>query len=130
GAAVADGVGLGHVVLHEPRVTIKQLIAEDPAREEARLDAALESVRHNIDLLVDRGLIKTSDFNVVWKSGQIPNSPVAVRKDLPADLFEILKKTILEKINKTAFVSMGLCENETTCNVTHVPACTASTDLS
>ncbi len=55
GIAVADGVGLGHVVLHEPRVTIKQLIAEDPAREEARLDAALESVRHNIDLLVDRG---------------------------------------------------------------------------
>ena len=55
GVAVADGVGLGHVVLHEPRVTIKQLIAEDPAREEARLDAALESVRHNIDLLVDRG---------------------------------------------------------------------------
>jgi len=68
-------------------------------------------------LLVDRGLIKTSDFNVVWKSGEIPNSPIAVRKDLPADLFEILKKTILEKINKTAFVSMGLCANETTCNV-------------
>ncbi|NBS35978.1 MAG: phosphate/phosphite/phosphonate ABC transporter substrate-binding protein, partial [Actinobacteria bacterium] len=38
-------------------------------------------------LLVDRGLIKTSDFNVVWKSGEIPNSPIAVRKDLPADLF-------------------------------------------
>jgi len=55
GIAVADGVGLGHVVLHEPRVTIKQLIAEDPAREEARLDAALESVRQNIDLLIDRG---------------------------------------------------------------------------
>lgn len=55
GIAVADGVGLGHVVLHEPRVTIKQLIAEDPAREETRLDAALESVRQNIDLLIDRG---------------------------------------------------------------------------
>ena len=55
GIAVADGVGLGHVVLHEPRVTIKQLIAEDPAREEARLDAALASVRQNIDLLVARG---------------------------------------------------------------------------
>ncbi len=55
GVAVADGVGLGHVVLHEPRVTVKQLIAEDPAREETRLDAALESVRQNIDLLIDRG---------------------------------------------------------------------------
>jgi phosphotransferase system enzyme I (PtsP) len=55
GIAVADGVGLGHVVLHEPRVTIKQLIAEDPAREEKRLDDALESVRQNIDTLIDRG---------------------------------------------------------------------------
>ncbi len=55
GAPVADGLGLGHVVLHEPRVTIKQLIAEDPASEEIRLDAALESMRQNIDLLIDRG---------------------------------------------------------------------------
>jgi phosphotransferase system enzyme I (PtsP) len=55
GSAVAEGVGLGHVVLHEPRVTIKQLIAEDPAKEEARLDAALASVRESIDTLIDRG---------------------------------------------------------------------------
>jgi len=68
-------------------------------------------------LLPQRGLINVNDFKVVWKSGQIANSPIAVRKDLPADLFEVLKKTILEKINKTAFVSMGLCTNEATCNV-------------
>ncbi len=55
GSAVAEGVGLGHVVLHEPRVSIKQLISDDPAREESRLDAALESVRHTIDTLIDRG---------------------------------------------------------------------------
>ena len=29
GAPLADGVGLGHVVLHEPRIIIKQLVAED-----------------------------------------------------------------------------------------------------
>jgi phosphonate transport system substrate-binding protein len=68
-------------------------------------------------LLVDRGLINTADFKVIWKSGQIPNSPIAVRTDLPADLFAIIKKTILEKINKTAFVQMGLCTSEATCNV-------------
>jgi phosphonate transport system substrate-binding protein len=68
-------------------------------------------------LLPQRGLINAADFKVVWKSGQIPNSPMAVRKDLPSDLFEIIKKTILEKINKTSFVSMGLCTNEATCNV-------------
>jgi phosphotransferase system, enzyme I, PtsP len=55
GTAIADGVGLGHVVLHEPRVTIKQLIAEDPSREQARLDDAMHSVRQSIDTLIDRG---------------------------------------------------------------------------
>lgn len=68
-------------------------------------------------LLPERGLINTSDFKVVWKSGEIPNSPMAVRKDIPKDLFEIIKKTILEKMNKTEFVKMGLCANETDCRV-------------
>ncbi|MDB5594333.1 MAG: ptsP [Hyphomicrobiales bacterium] len=55
GSAIADGVGLGHVVLHEPRVIIKQLISDDPAKEQARLDVAIEAVRHTIDALIDRG---------------------------------------------------------------------------
>ena len=32
GAPLADGVGLGHVVLHEPRIVVKQLVAEDVKR--------------------------------------------------------------------------------------------------
>ncbi|MDB5651089.1 MAG: ptsP [Hyphomicrobiales bacterium] len=55
GSAIADGVGLGHVVLHEPRVIIKHLISEDPAKEQGRLDVAIEAVRHTIDALIDRG---------------------------------------------------------------------------
>ncbi|MBX9739613.1 MAG: phosphoenolpyruvate--protein phosphotransferase [Beijerinckiaceae bacterium] len=55
GSAIAEGVGLGHVVLHEPRVVIKQLISDDPAKEQARLDTAIEAVRHTIDALIDRG---------------------------------------------------------------------------
>ncbi|MDB5510056.1 MAG: ptsP [Hyphomicrobiales bacterium] len=55
GSAIADGVGLGHVVLHEPRVVIKQLISDDPVKEQGRLDTAIEAVRHTIDALIDRG---------------------------------------------------------------------------
>lgn len=55
GSAIADGVGLGHVVLHEPRVVIKQLISDDPVKEQDRLDTAIEAVRHTIDALIDRG---------------------------------------------------------------------------
>jgi len=54
GAAIADGVGLGHVVLHEPRVIVKKLVAEDAPSELARLDAALSHVRATIDGLIDR----------------------------------------------------------------------------
>jgi len=55
GACLSEGVGLGHVVLHEPRVVIKTLIAEDPARETQRLDEAIDGLRASIDAMLDRG---------------------------------------------------------------------------
>jgi phosphotransferase system enzyme I (PtsP) len=41
GQSLADGVGLGYAVLHEPRVVVSNLIADDPAVEQGRLDAAI-----------------------------------------------------------------------------------------
>jgi phosphotransferase system enzyme I (PtsP) len=55
GVALADGVGLGHAVLHEPRVTITNLIAENPASEVQRLEAAIGEMRASIDELIERG---------------------------------------------------------------------------
>ncbi|SFG27569.1 phosphoenolpyruvate--protein phosphotransferase [Methylobacterium gossipiicola] len=55
GVALADGIGLGHVVLHEPRIVIKQLIAENVDREVERLELAIGEVRSAIDDLVERG---------------------------------------------------------------------------
>ncbi|MFY9627365.1 MAG: phosphoenolpyruvate--protein phosphotransferase [Methylocystis sp.] len=55
GAPVADGVGLGHVLLHEPRVVIKSLLAEDIPGELQRLDTAIEAMRVSIDELVAHG---------------------------------------------------------------------------
>ena len=44
--ALADGIGLGHVVLHEPRIIVKNLIAENVDRERfwALVVAALERI--------------------------------------------------------------------------------------
>ncbi len=36
--------------------------------------------------MVDRGMLKMSDVNIVWKSGKIPNGPWALRASLPASL--------------------------------------------
>ena len=54
GLALNEGVGLGHVVLHEPRIVIKNLFAEDPEAELGRLEAALGSLRLSIDDMLSR----------------------------------------------------------------------------
>ncbi|PZQ11296.1 MAG: phosphoenolpyruvate--protein phosphotransferase [Ancylobacter novellus] len=55
GSALSEGIGLGHVVLHEPRVVVKNLIAEDTATELQRLDTALAGLRASIDVMLDDG---------------------------------------------------------------------------
>jgi phosphotransferase system enzyme I (PtsP) len=55
GTALNDGIALGHVVLHEPRVKITNLIADDPARERQRLETALESLRAGLDRMFEDG---------------------------------------------------------------------------
>jgi phosphotransferase system enzyme I (PtsP) len=55
GAPIVEGIGLGHVLLHEPRVVVKQLIAEDISGELARLEQAIDAMRVTIDELVAHG---------------------------------------------------------------------------
>ena len=53
GAPIVDGVGLGHVVLHEPRVFVQKLVADDLPAETKRLDEAIEAMRASIDRLIE-----------------------------------------------------------------------------
>src|SRR5881409_1374093 len=53
GMALNDGVALGHVVLHEPRVVITNFIADDIPKELARLETAVETLRADLDLLLE-----------------------------------------------------------------------------
>jgi len=55
GQPLSDGVGLGYAVLHEPRIVISNLIADDTAKEQQRIDEAVADLRASIDQLVDRG---------------------------------------------------------------------------
>jgi len=55
GTSLNDGIALGHVVLHEPRVVITNVIADDPHRERTRLMSALETLRADLDTLLERG---------------------------------------------------------------------------
>jgi phosphotransferase system enzyme I (PtsP) len=53
GISLSDGIALGHVVLHEPRVVITNVIADDVQREIKRLDAAIGTLRADLDRLVE-----------------------------------------------------------------------------
>ncbi len=55
GVPLADGVGFGHVVLHEPRVVVTNLFNEDADFEIDRLRLALKELRISIDDLISRG---------------------------------------------------------------------------
>ena len=69
GTALADGLGLGHVVLHEPRIKVTNVIADDVAKETTRLDAAIGKLRHAIDLMLeDDGLSKAGEHRDILEA--------------------------------------------------------------
>jgi phosphotransferase system enzyme I (PtsP) len=55
GIALSEGVALGHVVLHEPRIVVSKLIAEDIEIERRRLAQAIEELTNTIDGMLERG---------------------------------------------------------------------------
>ena len=54
GQSFNEGVGLGHVVLHEPRIVVTNLFNEDIDEELRRLEGALGSLRVSIDDMMSR----------------------------------------------------------------------------
>ena len=44
GEGLSEGVAIGTVFLHEPRVKVERMIADDPAAELERLEDALDAI--------------------------------------------------------------------------------------
>ena len=55
GSGLADGIALGHVVLHEPRVVVTNFIADDIPKELTHLGEAVDTLRANLDELLEHG---------------------------------------------------------------------------
>jgi len=55
GSALNEGIALGHVVLHEPRVVITNFIADDVSQERARLETAITGLRADLDAMLEHG---------------------------------------------------------------------------
>ena len=54
GESYADGIGLGYVVLHDPRVVVTNLLNDDVDLEISRLSEALGSLRIQLDDMLSR----------------------------------------------------------------------------
>ncbi len=55
GKPITETVALGHIVLHEPRIVVTRLIAEDVDLERQRLLQAIEGLTGAIDAMMERG---------------------------------------------------------------------------
>ncbi|HEX8902614.1 phosphoenolpyruvate--protein phosphotransferase [Vitreimonas sp.] len=53
GRAFSDGLAIGTVVLHEPHAPLGRVIADDPVKEEQRLNDALSQVRTTLQDMLD-----------------------------------------------------------------------------
>jgi phosphotransferase system enzyme I (PtsP) len=49
GDGLSEGVAVGRVVLHEPRVKVERMIADNPVTELKRLEDAIASLRESVD---------------------------------------------------------------------------------
>ncbi len=55
GVALYPAVALGQAILHEPRVVVTKVVADEPIMEMARLEESLDSLRRGIDAMLSRG---------------------------------------------------------------------------
>ncbi|MBY0509517.1 MAG: phosphoenolpyruvate--protein phosphotransferase [Rhodospirillaceae bacterium] len=53
GAPLHPGVGVGVAVMHKPHVRIGRLVGDDPVTEQHRLHTALNTLRQEVDALID-----------------------------------------------------------------------------
>ncbi|MEX0590850.1 MAG: phosphoenolpyruvate--protein phosphotransferase [Xanthobacteraceae bacterium] len=69
GVALAEGIGLGRVVLHEPRVFVKNFIADDAQKEIKRLDQAVDTLRASIDVMLEEeGMARAGEHRDVLEA--------------------------------------------------------------
>lgn len=111
GRAFSDGLAIGTVVLHEPHAPLGRVIADDPVKEEQRLDAALIQIRTTLQEMLegDPGRISGVSREVLEMFLMLANDPSwetklkhGVRAGLSADAaVERIRGEHRAKFNKT-----------------------------
>ncbi len=61
GLRLVEGVGVGRAWLHAPRVEVTRILADDPAHEARRLEAAIEGLKESLDAMLERADLGTGE---------------------------------------------------------------------
>src|ERR1700745_3901285 len=85
GSALSEGIALGHVVLHEPRVVVTNFIADDIQKELAHLNSAVESLRTSLDEMVEHGDVLEAYRMFAYDRGWVHKLEEAVMTGLTAE---------------------------------------------
>jgi phosphotransferase system enzyme I (PtsP) len=66
GEGLSEGVAVGPIVLHEPRVKVDKMIADNPAEELVRLEAAIAALRDSVD-----GMLSSSELDLTGEGREV-----------------------------------------------------------
>ena len=66
GEGLSEGVAVGRVVLHEPRVKVERMIADNPLDELKRLEAAIGGLRESVD-----GMLASSELDLTGEGREV-----------------------------------------------------------
>jgi phosphotransferase system enzyme I (PtsP) len=80
GVTAQEGTAEGHVWLHEPRVVVTNLVADDPEIERARLFEAVENLRVSVDQLLAGASGDTEQVQVLEAYRMFANSKGWLRR--------------------------------------------------
>ncbi|HEY2007489.1 MAG TPA: phosphoenolpyruvate--protein phosphotransferase [Rhizomicrobium sp.] len=66
GDGLSEGVAVGRVALHEPRVRVERMIADNPVAELKRLEDAIGSLRQSVD-----GMLASSELDLTGEGREV-----------------------------------------------------------
>ncbi len=86
-----------------------------------KVDAAA-TMPSMIEALIARGKLKRGDVRLLWQSPPIPQSPVVMRKDLPAGFKERVRKAFLDLADKDPDLARAMQATTTHSDFRYFPA--------
>lgn len=107
GTVAQEGVAEGHVWLHEPRVVVSNLIADDPEREAQRLTEAVDALRLSVDQMLTMSFGDKDQKEVIETYRMFANSKGWMKR-MQADITQGLSaEAVVEKEQSLARSRIG-----------------------